>query len=242
MWKLDDLTGRVFSRLTVLHRMENKGNSTVWRCLCECGLEKDVLGSGLRSGNTESCGCLQKERISEAKTTHGFSMDAINTGWGCWRHMVARCLKPGASGYDKYGAVGITVFHEWASKDTGFQAMIDYMGPRPTNKHSIDRFPNRRGNYEPGNVRWATRVEQGYNRDIPTDGSTSKYRGVSKGPNFETRKKGWVARLKFEDRTFNLGYFYTPEDAARAYNEKVLEVWGDEAILNIIEDLNNEDE
>lgn len=241
-FKFDDLTGRVFSRLTVLYRLPNKGNSTNWKCRCECGNEVEVLGSGMRGGKTESCGCLHRERTSEARTTHGFSMNSKKNGWGCWRLMITRCFKEGSTGYDKYGGVGITVNPEWVDKQTGFQAFIEHIGERPSEKHTIDRFPNRKGNYEPGNVRWATRLEQGYNKDFDQTNTKSKYRGVTKASGFETRKKGWIARLKYNDKTYNLGYFYTEEEAAIAYNVKVLEVWGSDAILNIIEGVENENQ
>lgn len=234
MPKFDDLTGRVFNRLTVLYRIEGKGN-TNWKCLCECGNEVEVLGSGMRSGKTGSCGCLHKERTSESRTTHGFSMDSKKNGWGCWRVMVSRCLKEGYKNYDTYGAIGVKVFEEWADPETGFPSFIAFIGERPSEKHTIDRFPDRRGNYEPGNVRWATKVEQAYNRDVDQTNSKSLYRGVGKASNFEKRNKGWTSRICINYKVIPLGYFYTEEEAALAYNLKAIEIWGDEAILNIIE-------
>jgi hypothetical protein len=38
------------------------------------------------------------------------------------------------------------------------------MGPRPTPRHTVDRWPNPHGNYEPGNCRWATPAEQNRNK------------------------------------------------------------------------------
>ena len=65
MPKLIDLTGEVFGRLTVLERdITRKG--TYWKCQCECGKIKSVLGSNLRRGVTQSCGCLQRERTGTA--------------------------------------------------------------------------------------------------------------------------------------------------------------------------------
>lgn len=55
-----NLTGQRFGRLIVL---EDSGAK--WKCLCDCGNVKDVRSSGLRSGNTKSCGCLHKEQISK---------------------------------------------------------------------------------------------------------------------------------------------------------------------------------
>lgn len=56
----------------------------------------------------------------------------------------------------------MVVCSEWQND---FGAFLAYVGPRPTSKHTIDRYPNRNGNYEPGNVRWATRNEQELNKD-----------------------------------------------------------------------------
>ncbi len=71
--QLTDLTDKEFDRLTVLSyagcnrpdRVKKKNHQ--WRCGCSCGNKVIVLGDNLRSGQTSSCGCLQKERASEAR-------------------------------------------------------------------------------------------------------------------------------------------------------------------------------
>lgn len=67
-----DLRGKVFGRLTVLYRVENKGNSVTWKCKCECGNIKEIIGSSLTTGNTLSCGCYNKEKISNDLTGKRF--------------------------------------------------------------------------------------------------------------------------------------------------------------------------
>lgn len=67
-----DLRGQVFGRLTVLYRVKNKGKQVVWRCVCECGATKDVMGASLTRGNTVSCGCYNKEKISNDLTGKRF--------------------------------------------------------------------------------------------------------------------------------------------------------------------------
>jgi hypothetical protein len=79
-----------------------------------------------------------------------------------WQGMVQRCSNPKASSYKYYGAKGIKVCEEWRQS---FQAFYAYVGPKPSPTHSIDRYPNKDGHYEPGNVRWATPQEQGRNRN-----------------------------------------------------------------------------
>ena len=61
-----DLTGQRFGRLTVLGIMErNQQGSVVWKCLCDCGIIIKVQSGSLNRGDTQSCGCLHKERLSE---------------------------------------------------------------------------------------------------------------------------------------------------------------------------------
>jgi len=74
--------------------------------------------------------------------------------------MKSRCTNPKTSGYHRYGGRGIKVCEEWQHD---FQAFFDYMGPRPSPDHQLDRI-NNDGNYEPGNVKWSTRLEQMNNK------------------------------------------------------------------------------
>lgn len=67
MGKFIDETGNRYGSLTVLYKTETeKGRPIKWHCLCDCGNEKDILGTMLRSGNTKSCGCLQRRRAAES--------------------------------------------------------------------------------------------------------------------------------------------------------------------------------
>ena len=67
MSKLKDETGNTYGYLTVIERAENtKEGRAQWLCKCKCGNEVIVLGKHLRSGNTKSCGCYQRERAVES--------------------------------------------------------------------------------------------------------------------------------------------------------------------------------
>lgn len=74
--------------------------------------------------------------------------------------MVDRCTNPRSADYPRYGGRGIKLHPAWRD----FKAFIADMGPRPSMQHSLDRYPNKDGNYELGNVRWATLSEQARNQ------------------------------------------------------------------------------
>jgi hypothetical protein len=80
--------------------------------------------------------------------------------YGVWRAMRDRCNRPNNKKYSDYGGRGIGVCKEW---NKSFEAFYAHLGPRPSKDHSIERMDND-GNYEPGNVKWATRSEQMKNR------------------------------------------------------------------------------
>lgn len=156
--RVRDLTGRQFGRLVVLAfsemRQTRSGSRfSRWSCKCECGKHVTVFASALTQGRQVSCGCYMRECKALQKTTHGLSR---SPEYKIWRALVSRCTRAADKNFHRYGGRGIEV------KYSGFEHFYSDIGPRPTDAHSVDRI-DFNGHYEPGNVRWATIVQQGNN-------------------------------------------------------------------------------
>lgn len=152
--KIEDLTGRVYGRLTVLRRVEDsRSRHPQWLCQCSCGNTKVVFGDALRGGYTKSCGCYNREVAARRQYKHGGRADRL---YGVWNAMKQRCENKNADAYGDYGARGISVCKEWAEDYSAFRDWALQNGFDPKAKShecTIDRIDNNKG-YGPTNCRF----------------------------------------------------------------------------------------
>ena len=92
---------------------------------------------------------------------HGHASNGSPTPeYRSWQAMKRRCIDPKNANFKHYGGSGVSICEQWMDSFENFLADV---GQKPSLAHTLDRFPNQYGNYEPGNVRWATRTEQSAN-------------------------------------------------------------------------------
>lgn len=203
------LTGMRFHRLQVLEPAGKKGESSLWRCLCDCGNERLVVGHRLTSDQIRSCGCTVREANSKDKFRHGHSAcHHLNNGkatptYSSWRAMVRRCRCSTTDHYDVYGGSGIDICEEWAK----FENFLNDMGERPEGT-SIDRIDNSKG-YFKENCRWATSSQQAYNTGMRKT-NTSGHKNVT----WQKSHNKWRVAIRKQGKNYFFGYFSDLKEAS----------------------------
>lgn len=158
--KVKDITGQVFGRLKVLQFSGiNHYDRALWLCRCSCGIQVTVVGCNLRRGNTVSCGCYAKDRISGSNFRHGHAVRNMESSTHrSWHSMRDRVLNSSHKSFKAYGGRGIKISPRWDC----FENFLRDMGERPSGS-TLGRI-NNSGDYEPGNCVWESSKAQANNR------------------------------------------------------------------------------
>lgn len=144
-----NLRGLTFGRLTALGFAGMINHNAYWWCSCRCGQLCRVKGGNLACGHTLSCGCLRDDANRAA--LHGESKNhEVSAELRAFYAARKRCAD---TSDPYYGGRGIEFRFE------SFRQFLDDLGRRPSPDHSLDR-KDVNGHYEPGNVRWATKLQQ----------------------------------------------------------------------------------
>ena len=159
MSEVKDLIGQRFGRLTVIKSLDGSRNTPRKQlCKCACGNITSVITYKLISGHTKSCGCLQRERTSNASKKHGLRHTKL---YKTWCNMKNRCNNVNNQDYHSYGGRGIFVCDEWRND---FKSFYDWaMSNGYQDDLTIDRI-DVNGNYEPNNCRWISNKAQSRNK------------------------------------------------------------------------------
>lgn len=147
------------SRLTFIKMARKKGYERIGLYQCVCGTVKEIRCRSVTTGITQSCGCLNKEIVTQLgriNVTHGLTE---SQEYMAWTNMKSRCYNPKATQYADYGGRGITVCAEWLNS---FETFLADMGRCPVNL-TLERIRNHEG-YSKANCKWATRSEQAKNQ------------------------------------------------------------------------------
>ena len=166
--RFTDLIGSTFGFLTVIgpggwYTSPRGHRRRLALCSCVCGNTIKTRTSSLRSGHAISCGCAHDEaraRGGRNRRTHGESRNRYSRNYVpeyvAWSAMIQCCTNPNDKRWKWYGGRGIKVSDRWLNS---YEAFLADVGRRPSPLHSLGRYPDNDGNYEPGNVRWMTRSE-----------------------------------------------------------------------------------
>ncbi|QDP50286.1 MAG: hypothetical protein Tp178MES00d2C33159851_76 [Prokaryotic dsDNA virus sp.] len=218
MGKKLDLTGKRFGRLAVIseapkHTMPSGYKARKWRCVCDCGVEREIFQTALTSGVTQSCGCYRIEQLP----TNRESAKGLRTGcdrtdyrYNVWSMMIQRCYEKNHDSYGIYGAAGKTVCDRWLERGArGFKNFCEDMGERPKG-FKLDRRDNSLG-YSPDNCRWVNDKVSVINRGLSSN-NTSGVKGVI----WHEHYNRWCAQIGVDYTNVVLGYYVDWFDAVCA--------------------------
>lgn len=215
MRKVEDLSNQIFGYLKVIEKAENKisGNrtKTCWRCKClNCGKETTVLAYALKNGHTQSCGCLQKEKVSK-HNTYTFLKDYVigHTEENNDFYFDLKDYEVIKNYYWTINSLGYV-----HAKIKGTQVLFHRFILNPPEDKIVDHINHNRNDNRRKNLRIVNQKENCENRQIAKN-NTSGVTGVF----WSKHHNKWKAHIGSKGKRISLGYFVKFEDAVKARKE-----------------------
>lgn len=263
----EDLTGKTFGRLVVLEQVEDyispKGeHEAKWKCQCSCSNHTItyVTGKNLKRKRkpTASCGCLmiEKNRMSKKKRNRIEEKDGYCIGYTskgeefyfdiedkpivenfCWHINHKRIKhKDGSINDSQYLCTTMKDYNKIDGvKRRGYITLSRLlMKVLDDNAVVVDHKNGNTMDNRKSNLRICTQEKNNYNKGLSAYSSTN-----IKGVSYHKSIKKFVARIGFKNKRLSLGCFETLYDAAKAYNDKVTELYGEYAYLNDLSEISN---
>lgn len=234
MPKLIDLTGDKFGKLTVIRRfgIDNKCKPT-WLCKCECGNETVTSGNNLRRGIAKSCGCNRrttiKDRTKKKYPDKNPPSDISNAKYITTSK--GEYILVDEDDYDYLNKFNWRLNSEGYAQTNVTKNEVVSMHTlimKPAKGCTVGFISKNKFDCRKKNLRYINSLQKvASNKPISTK-LHSKYKGVTR------QRDKWIARVQKNGVIYRLGIFNSEIAAAKAYNEKALELFGEYAYLNKI--------
>lgn len=227
--------GNKYGRLLVIKQVEDKIDKqgihwSNWLCQCDCGNTCEVIGHNLASGNTNSCGCYNKERIKETQVkTNEFDLSG-DYGIGYTSNN-----EPFYFSLEDYNLIKD---YCWCKNSQGYivaplrnnRTKFIFMHRLVMNVlddklYDVDHINHNLNDSRRNNLRVVSRTQNNMNRNIQSN-NTSGITGVG----FDKRSNKWIARITVNKKTLQLGAFINKEDAIHARKDGELKYFGEYTI------------
>lgn len=229
--QLKDMTGLTFGRLHVIGRAESDNNGARWFCMCSCGNQSpvNIRGSDLRSGTTQSCGCLRNERSREVvKKYNAYNLftEDYGIGWATntnkefffdledYNKIKEYCWHEDPNGY-------IIAWDIYSEKEQVTRLHTVIMDTKYTDE-IVDHIYHNKWDNRKSELRICTYSENGMNRIIPSN-NTSGVKGVC----WNKKANNWHSYIGINHKRINLGYFNNFEDAVKARKDAEIKYHGE---------------
>jgi hypothetical protein len=206
--------GTMFGGVKYIHDVGMIGAYRTAEFKCFCGNVFVSKVTNVKKSVTRSCGCLRNGRKGEmaGNYKHGLSSSRL---YGIWNGMKHRCYNVSDINYKRYGGRGISVCNEWVNNFLAFYKYASTLDNHNNKNYSIDRIDND-GDYEPGNIRFATQLEQCENRKPKKAYSNTGRQGV-----YERNGK-FFSSVTHNGKLIHMGTFKTIDEAVVARRLYVL--------------------